>query len=330
MSTIAYLITDDPPKLSSVKPPTPATGCTLEYLDEGGANFVFRISPLSDEVLHPSLQGKLLRLRKDLAHLKSTSEQLAAYQQNLQPLFPDEHLIEHQLIRLDDELPTLLNTALRQVARPSHRLPDTLLLNEPDGLLITDMTPQPGEVLLQLKPKWLAQSPTAPPDSIRCRTCALRAQRASQGSCTATDAQASCPLYLVSDAKADRDRAAHSVSADVELRAYLTEQAQPLLRMLNEYQQRFDAQGCLNASEAASVTDLCRAMTLRDCTLFVKRSGNRVEARLGDLDLKQLEKLSKWITIERRLISEGWYANVETQQVWKREDVCRLARQSNH
>lgn len=46
------------------------------------------------------------------------------------------------------------------------------------------MSPRPesDELLLELKPKWLAQSPTAPKSATRCRTCALRAMRDSQRS----------------------------------------------------------------------------------------------------------------------------------------------------
>jgi len=56
------------------------------------------------------------------------------------------------------------------------------------------------------------------------------------------------------------------------------------------------------------------AMTLRDCTLFMKipRDGEgEIGMRLGDLDLKSASKIPYWKSLERQLIDEGWYAGTE-------------------
>jgi inositol-pentakisphosphate 2-kinase len=60
--------------------------------------------------------------------------------------------------------------------------------------------------------------------------------------------------------------------------------------------------------------------------LFVRGSETGIEARLGDLDFKQPEKLGRWKDVERQLIDEGWYVNAEAKAVWSEERVCQLSR----
>lgn len=325
--------------------------CRLVYLDEGGANFVFKILPdenenetgnENDEALLPRLlQRKLLRLGKDLSHVQTAEEQLKALDVNFTTLFPAEHLIEHELIVLHHDLTTSLNAMLEAWIRPHHRLPHLLPNRAMSGMLVTDMTPAAGEVLLELKPKWLAPSPNAPPNAKRCRTCAVRAHRASERICTATDAQASCPLDLINPDPGHRRRCVHAITTDPQIRDYLLTQAQPLLQQLRTCQAEFDRVGVLNisgnhhasssassssSSSSSSLLSLCKAMTLRDCTLFVKRSGDVIDARLGDLDLKHPEKISRWKKVEANLISGGWYTNSESPEHYHREKICMLAR----
>ncbi|KAF2162829.1 hypothetical protein M409DRAFT_57890 [Zasmidium cellare ATCC 36951] len=322
----------DTPRLYSFEPTTagtlsPASGCRIEYLNEGGANFVFHILPVEGRELPSSLQGKLLRLRKNLPHVPSAEEQLQALNANFRDLFPADNLIQHELISLDQGIPAALNASLQQMNRPRHRVGDFLPNEQMSGLLVTDMTPGDGEILLQLKPKWLTQSPNARPSAKRCRTCAMRAQRASERIRTATDAQESCPLDLVNANAEERKRAVHAITTDRRIREYLINQAQPLLQKLRASQMTFDQHGILRTSGSDPIQSLCKAMTLRDCTLFLKRSGNSIEARLGDLDLKQPEKLARWKKVESDLIGQGWYTNTEVQDHWTREKICLLARQ---
>lgn len=300
--------------------------CTLEYLNEGGANFVFRILQNESGPLPASLQGRLLRLRKNLPHVQDAASQLKAYEQNFKSLFPAENLVHHELINLDISLPLVLNSALSRLARPSHRAQEFLPEDEQYGMLVTDMTPGFSETLLQLKPKWLTQSPNAPPDSVRCRTCALRAQRASRQIRTATDQQESCPLELISSSSENRRRAASRFTDNKHCIDFLVNDAQALLATLRAQQLVLDKNGVLEASKAETIYDVCRAMTLRDCTLFIKRSEKHVEARLGDLDLKQPQKLAKWQEMERSLINDGWYMNTEATKHWTKEATCLLSR----
>jgi len=87
-----------------------------------------------------------------------------------------------------------------------------------------------------------------------------------------------------------------------------------------------DSIGILQASTKDEIMNVCRAMTLRDCTLFLRRSNKGIEARLGDLDLKQPGKAARWRLIEEGLIEEGWYANTEADGCFKPEAICALAR----
>lgn len=300
--------------------------CSLVYLNEGGANFVFRIVPDESGKLPTTLQKKLLRVGKNLSHVQPAEEQLQALGTNFATLFPAENLIQHELISLDAGTTAALNIMLAKLDRPNHRLDDLLPSKAISGMLVTDMTPEAGEVLLQLKPKWLAQSPNAPRGAKRCRTCAVRAHRASKSIRTATDAQQSCPLDLISDHLAQRKAAVNAITTDDRIRDYLLLGAQPLLQRLRACQLEFDREGVLKTSSVDSVLLLCRAMTLRDCTLFVKRSGTKIDARLGDLDLKHPEKLDRWKKVEEHLISDGWYTNAEPLEHRVQEKICLLAR----
>lgn len=331
MSTPVYFVDRETPSLHAIEPPPltspiPSGRCRFEYLNEGGANFVFTILPDGDNEIPTRLRRKLLRVRKDLSHVQSAEDQLRALNDSFRDLFPAQNLIQHELISLDRGVLTLLNRELDAIQRPNHRTGDVLPEGDMFGLLVTDMTPLSDEVLLQLKPKWLAQSPDAPSSSKRCRTCALRAQRASVQAQTATDAQETCPLSLVSSDLSERERAVHAITGESCLQNFLMDQAQPVLRQLRSCQLILDPHGVRRVPALDPESNLCKAMTLRDCTFFIKRSGRRVEARLGDLDLKQPERLSRWKKVEEMLITEGWYTNTETKGVWTKEQICQLSR----
>ncbi|QIW94749.1 hypothetical protein AMS68_000267 [Peltaster fructicola] len=324
-SVFAYFIDQEPPLLSKT-PQYPATLCKFEYLDEGGANIVYRLTVVNGGQTPSRLDRKLLRLRKNLRHCQPATEQLKAFNENFRDLFPKENLVEHELVKLDDGIVTALNELLRKRVRPSHRAQDFLCPDEQYGMIVTDMTAELGEILVELKPKWLLQSPNAPVEATRCRTCALRAQRVAKKIATATDEQQSCPLMLTSTSAEDRKKSAQQLTDDRRIAQYLAEDARPLLASLKQHQQRLDRHGVLSVKDVDGIVNLCRAMTLRDCTLYVRRSKGNIEARLGDLDLKQPEKLTSWRNAEKTLIDEGWYANTEASNLLKRENICFLSR----
>lgn len=322
MATTAYVTVNESsiPRLHASKPSVHHAECRLKYLNEGGANFVFRILPHEGE-LPLIARRRLLRIRKDLPDAQSTKAAKQAFEANFRPLFPAEHLVQQELVELEGDLLNVLQESLANTKRPSHRQQDALATVEPHGLLITDMTPGPDEVLLQAKPKWLSQSPSAPSDARRCRTCALRAQRGAKGIRTATDKQATCPLMLVSDKLQHRKQAAESITQDDVLQEYLSKDALSLLQTLRRHQSHRDPKGVLAASHEDEILDLCKAMTLRDCTLFLRRSGDHVEARIADLDTKGLEKIETWKRGEQSLVDGGWYGHDRDID----EDVCLLA-----
>ncbi|KAK6429660.1 Inositol-pentakisphosphate 2-kinase [Oleoguttula sp. CCFEE 5521] len=326
MSITAYYEEEGDLQSIGVKPSTSSTLLKLTYLSEGGANFVFRIAATTPDGINP-LRGKLLRLRKDLSHVQSAQAQLEAFDANFRPLFPPHHVVQQQLISLGPGLAKSLNAAIKMLNRPSHRLEDFLPLNELTGLLVTDMTPaDDNESVLELKPKWLAQSPSAPANAKRCRTCALRAQRGAQRVHTATDRQKTCPLRLVSGDQDQRTEVATSSTDNAAIARFLTGDGQQLLMTLRNHQEALDPRGVHGAPDEAAIWNVCRAMTLRDCTLFVKSSEGKIEARLGDLDLKLPEKMAYWKEVESRLSADGWYGNAEAQGVWAEETVCVLSR----
>jgi inositol-pentakisphosphate 2-kinase len=117
------------------------------------------------------------------------------------------------------------------------------------------------------------------------------------------------------------------------------DEAQGLLKRLRDLQVQFDRVGVLRVS-GEEVEGVCKAMTLRDCTLYVRKTavvegggenagggggGSVIEARLGDLDLKLPARLEHWRSIERGLIEGGWYMNEEDEAVHTLEKICVLS-----
>jgi inositol-pentakisphosphate 2-kinase len=314
-------------------PPTLPQNTDLTYLAEGAANIVFLLhlppSPLSTPTdvdsygpgtppptdlpipTHPQVfSNKLLRLRKNIPSRVANASAVHFFQHTIAPLFAAENLISQDLIRLRPGMVEDWNGMLRQLEetkrRPEKRRGTYLTEEEEYGVLVTDMTAREGETLIQFKPKWLSQSPMAPKDARRCRTCALREmrnqERASMGKETEGDF---CPFDLISDDSADVARAvdviAHKHYQDMRDRIVKFVQDDELLGRLRKQQSVF----------AEQEGKLTTTMTLRDCTVFLKvPTGDRegkIEARLGDLDLKSEGKKAIWADLERRLVDGGWY-----------------------
>lgn len=84
-----------------------------------------------------------------------------------------------------------------------------------------------------------------------------------------------------------------------------------------------DPKGVLKANAISQ--DFLAAMTLRDCTLYLKVSQGSIGARLGDLDLKTGKgKAEYWRALERQLIEGGWYTATEKEKTVG-ENLCQLA-----
>ncbi|KAI4730841.1 hypothetical protein E4T49_01376 [Aureobasidium sp. EXF-10728] len=239
------------------------SSATLEYLAEGNANIVYSFRSIANNVLPDGLHHKLLRLRKDKSFIQPTRAQYSTFQQEFPPLFRPDNLVEQTLITLDEVLIRQLNQELEEhektKLRKDMRHGDQLAIDE-YGLLMTDMTARHGEYLFEIKPKWLLQSPDAPEGSKRCRTCALRLQRAhatARGAVTPKPG-GFCPLSLVDDDVGERKIAFRSI---IEAQAgdlpnefvssvvtFLAEKGYQVLGTLRKHQSQFDKSGLLSLS----------------------------------------------------------------------------------
>ncbi|KAL4764200.1 inositol-pentakisphosphate 2-kinase [Aspergillus foveolatus] len=295
------------------------TGTQLAYLAEGGANIIYRIVSQADhQILPAEYRGKLLRLRKDTPAGVSYQEIARNFDRVIRPLFNPEELVDQELVYLPKGLSQQCNEQLRAAEltgkRPKQRRGVYLSVTEPFGLLVTDMTSfgNPGTDLAELKPKWLVQSPSAPVGARRCRTCALRDMKNHDARRVgAAEVRSFCPLDLVSDKFEHVLRATKFVKGykDHTRLAKVLYRNSTLLKLLAHQRSMKDV-GLYGPSPLSR--DKSIAMTLRDCTMYIKMPRSekgRVEIRLGDLDLKTAGggKAQYWLELEHRLLSEGWY-----------------------
>ncbi|KAL4941834.1 hypothetical protein BDV06DRAFT_173237 [Aspergillus oleicola] len=309
------------------------SGVQLAYLAEGGANIIYRIvapSALPGSNNSPTVpaqyKGKLLRLRKDTPAGVSYQEIIRNFDKNIRPLFKPEELVDQELVYLPKGVTQQCNEQLHSAEiagkRPKQRRGVYLSITEPFGLLVTDMTTfgNSGTELAELKPKWLLQSASAPTGARKCRTCALRDMKNHDSRrAGSTDARSFCPLDLVSDKFEHVHRATKFVKGykDHARLARVLYRNPTLLRLLALQRSMRDV-GLYGPSPQSQ--DKSLAMTIRDCTMYIKIPRNekgRVEIRLGDLDLKTASggKAQYWLDLEHRLINEGWYmcAKANTQ-----------------
>ncbi|KAH9881155.1 hypothetical protein J1614_001650 [Plenodomus biglobosus] len=201
------------------------------------------------------------------------------------------------------------------------------------AILLEDMSPISNQsITLEIKPKWLLQSPNAPTEALRCRTCAMQTISPKER------ANYICPLRLLHGSPNDirpwlSIRISHlfpsaSKTSDLvhtiteHMLAYLTTGVgRTLLQHLEFLQSKLDPHGVL-AQDPIHVHNevnfnLRAAMTLRDCSLFIKveyDTATRVPlntiSKLGDLDFKSAEKTADWADKESILDREGAYTRV--------------------
>lgn len=244
------------------------------------------ISPLQ---LDPRLQEKLIRLRKSLPSTALVADSQQHFENQIRPLFRSENLVEATLFHPSQSLLKACNTNLRFMekneTRPLKRHKVYLVETEPHGCLMTDMSCSPDDPAfksIEFKPKWLIQSPSAPAGARRCRTCALRAMKRA-GTEKENSKAAFCPLNLVSIDRTKlsifidhilgfsphRNRNSDEENAVREhnlLIKFLYKN--PLLDKLRTLQLELDPEGVFKADLLSP--KFLAAMTLRDCTLFLK------------------------------------------------------------
>jgi inositol-pentakisphosphate 2-kinase len=309
----------------------------LTYLAEGAAHIVYRISLLgTSAVTHPQLIGKLFRFRKSTPSAVPCAQTVSNFHDIVAPLFPPDNLVDLKLHHVHDQhaLIKKLNSALQRReenrTRPLQRCGVYLAPSdeEPHEILVTDMSPRgPDERLIEFKPKWLVQSPSAPSGARRCRTCGLREMRTEDERLTGDRHSGRghaefCPFDLLSSDEDVLEEIVRQLALTTESpRTYVSifkQQLQPLLRRLKDLQAGNSNVG-LDDFETGADRDFSLSMALRDCSVLVKsRKGEAgfQEVRLADLDLKSSGggKLERWARMERRLIEEGWYTGTENAE----------------
>ncbi len=249
------------------------------------------------------LRGRLIRFRKAVPSTVPYATQARWHEEVISTLFPAANLVEQILVTVPRHLrehadKMMARDTLAKIRAPHRRGVDTAK-DEPHALLVTDMTPREGsgDVLIEFKPKWLAQSPSAPAGARRCRTCALRAQRNAGRRAEGQEELVSfCPLDLVSREPARIALAAEIILDGVKnLSGRRRDEVFPrfcdfllnhdLLHRLRRLQLELDPLGVFAAD--VSSQSFLTATTLRDCSLYVRVSPARDIAMVA---------VPKWLT----------------------------------
>ncbi|KAF3045235.1 Inositol-pentakisphosphate 2-kinase [Didymella heteroderae] len=352
---------------------------SFQSLNEGAANAVFSIQPqqsmesasgflfvavkdsgqTATAIPAKLVLDKVLRVSKGLPKSLKSEVIVDGFMADVRPLFVspktstntsqtleeinlDQHLMAHLPVVLFDEGISALKTLVPAI-RPLGSAAQF-------GILLPNMSTDPGRnITFEIKPKWLAQSPAAPLDAIRCRTCALQFSR---GKGIPDDYI--CPLRLSNEESPTDGDVAHirrwatsalsrqlpsdtnarlpqemslDVLVDRVVTYFTTGDGRTLLLHLKKLQATLDSEGILQRyarprDDFNFVYDLRLAMTLRDCSLFVVvpvRDGE-ITSKLADLDFKSAEKIDDWRDKEAALVDGDWYTKSP-----KAHDVCLLA-----
>jgi inositol-pentakisphosphate 2-kinase len=283
------------------------------------------------------------------------------YDQRILPLFGKDQLVEQIKVTISSSLVASCNEILDVLEIDNQRHDKRVgwhLADDDIGLLMTSMASTPNTLKrIEFKPKWLAQSPTAPAGSVRCRTCALSAFRNKKPQ--------SCPLRLTEVESTSTSNFTPPPWIDTSEPAEVTQalnqfftkgKGHSILQTLKQQQILLDPKGVSNLCISSSthknahphpsttleeISKLSMAMTLRDCTFFVNvsRDGKSevvIDGRLADLDPKSgddAKRLGKWYWDERELIEKGWYEGIgdgvgERERVeecwfWKGSDLAK-------
>lgn len=310
----------------------------LDYLAEGAANVIYSVSVVHPAELSEHSQCCVMRMRKDLSFTKPSKEVIADFENSIVPLFSHDPslLLVHSLYNLTPELVETLNANLHEMdgvdlsalsandkpIRHLHRrhvyLPS--YEDEQHGILMQNLQGPGIDWLVEFKPKWLLQSPSAPTDARNCRTCALNAMRRKAGKAQGRGDSGFCPMDLLSEDDTILESALARIwplEVAVETAAF-REKVQPALQHLLSLQRKFNRVG-VEQFKNPGANQFGVAMALRDCSVFMalKRSSSSSssssaeisDVKFADLDLKSTEggKVQKWAAMEQELLDGGWY-----------------------
>ncbi|KAF6843748.1 inositol-pentakisphosphate 2-kinase [Colletotrichum musicola] len=331
------------------------------YVNEGAANVVFKAIPgkyekpnQKDQKDQDAITRYLIRVpKKARAPNKSVytaKEQSLLFQKIITPLFQNkkEMLLDQKLVKVPDATVTNLATELSSLDRNGLKRPPKFRRDEiqPSNviMLVEDMRPRnDDEHTIEFKPKWLAQSPSAPRDANTCRCCAFASRKYHEAGDSRerkySPDEYPCPLWLDPDLETPQGKEKirstaiqrHMNGDKHHAHLYKLVQRSGILTDLKRRQIDFDRTGPMKAEanvhrgegdyKASELDRLGLAMTLRDCSLFVRyREGppdsegrRRVhepshEVKLADLDLKNVQwKIHEWRAKEQALIQGQWY-----------------------
>ncbi|GAP89696.1 putative inositol-pentakisphosphate 2-kinase [Rosellinia necatrix] len=286
----------------------------FRYVAEGRANVVFSIWELEGPAA-PSkgrskgrFEGTLLRVPKVTPDVTPCDyETLQRFHEGqVEGRVGRQHLVPQALIKISAEVADVL--------RSKRNRTDESDIRAGGAMLIQDMSVSPGYSVLEFKPKWLAQSPIAPPDARRCRTCAREGfrnhQKQAQGQPVSVPV---CPLGLVHEdpvivMDTIRRLAPEWTGADQRRLSDAFDRS-GILKRLRELQTTGDPDRELLDNPSDPAFGL--AMTLRDCSCYVRMPTDTtkdVEIKLADVDKKNWEeKQTYWQESHQNLIENGWY-----------------------
>jgi inositol-pentakisphosphate 2-kinase len=280
-------------------------------------------------------------------------------------------IIPHQLITIERHIVEHMDGLLQSQA--NRRKSGHLLIGTPNekyvhGIFMRNMEARgDSELMIEFKPKWLSLSPSQPNRSYRCRTCAMQALRRWQSPADPRLNVYACPLDVVcGNRRVIQSLVSGLISAQTKERKqfgpfsrkkvealltdYLAEgEGHELLLYLREKQVQLDPllevdsrqliDGIRHPNSEKEKRDLRVAMTLRDCSIYLKSSWKdpknpTIECQLGDLDYKHEAKVADWVLKDVTLLKGGWFVGKEGELSgikngaprFDREEKCRLAR----
>lgn len=296
---------------------------TFVHFAEGRANAVFKILPHGLDLAHHQspeneFADALVRVPKKIEGTDPHNyKRLQKFRETMiEPAVGVEYLVPQLLMKLSEAQVDDMN----EKRTASGKAKDDSTIEPGDAMLIQDMTPRTGQLGLEFKPKWLAQSPIAPADATRCRTCAREAYRNSQKAAQGKSfTPPVCPLGLLHDdpavvletiaqmAPASWSRADHA-------RLRVAFDTSRILHKLRDVQTSGDPGNTM--FENPNDPDFGLAMTMRDCTCFVRMpeadGEGDVEIKLADVDEKNwVSKQEYWQESHNNLVNSGFYHGTE-------------------
>lgn len=313
----------------------PTGSISFSYLTEGAANTIWNVHFSQDSNLSQNDACVVVRLRKDISSTISMQGLKEQFEERVAPLFlfDPSLLLPVDLLQLCPTVVEDMNQQLRYLEATGQR--NALRVGayhpsfdiEPYAMIMPNLGHGAGKVV-EFKPKWLAQSPSAPKNAQRCRTCALNALRRSRGASGRGDS-GFCPFDLLSSHDGILSSALKQVWHDEKTLLAFADafktNVQPALRQLQKLQKQHNDVGLYDFLTPLD-KDFSVAMALRDCSVVLKvvntcppEDGRlRISiVKLLDLDLKDARggKLAKWARMESELIEEGWYTTREDSRI---------------